>query len=213
VTPGETQLPGSASDWQTVQSFLAVRGAESQIVQASDQAPLVQLGDFNLGKWMPVTRVGSPRVFSWVMNNYWFTNFRADQEGDFRWHYSVTSGADRTTTSATRFGWGARVPLAARVFPPAPGRTNALAWAYSPLSVQVTNLLMVEARPAPDGEGILAQVREIEGQQTSVRLQDLEVQVRLQKADEVDVLGRPVRENIDGLEFEAWETKFVRLVF
>ena len=27
VTPGEGQIPGSASDWQTVQSFLSVRNA------------------------------------------------------------------------------------------------------------------------------------------------------------------------------------------
>jgi len=75
VTPGEDQIPGSASDWQTVQSFLAVRSAGGQIITGSEQAPLVQLGDFNLGKWQRVARVEKPHLYSWVMNNYWFTQF------------------------------------------------------------------------------------------------------------------------------------------
>ena len=33
VTPGETQIPGSASDWQTIQSFLSVRNAAGQIAE------------------------------------------------------------------------------------------------------------------------------------------------------------------------------------
>ena len=86
--------PRSASDWQTVQSFLAVRSEPGQIVWGSDQAPLVQLGDFNLGKWQPVTQIDRPHVYSWVMNNYWFTNFRATQEGEFKWSYYLTSTAD-----------------------------------------------------------------------------------------------------------------------
>jgi len=35
VTPGKNQLPGSASDWQTLQNFIAVRRADSQIVLGS----------------------------------------------------------------------------------------------------------------------------------------------------------------------------------
>jgi alpha-mannosidase len=70
VRPGETQIPGSSSDWQTIQSFLSVRNAIGQIIIGSEQAPLVQLGDFNLGKWMPITRIAKPHVYSWVMNNY-----------------------------------------------------------------------------------------------------------------------------------------------
>ena len=78
----------------------------------------MQLGDFNLGKWMPITRVDKPYVYSWVMNNYWFTNFRTEQEGEFKWHYYLTSTHDTSTATATRFGWGSRVPLVTRVLPP-----------------------------------------------------------------------------------------------
>ena len=56
------------------------------------------------------------------MNNYWFTNFRTEQEGEFKWHYYLTSTADTSTATATRFGWGSRVPLVTRVLPPAKGK-------------------------------------------------------------------------------------------
>ena len=77
-----------------MQNFLAVRHPQGQIVWGSAGAPLVQLGEINLGKWQPVTRVAQPHVYSWVMNNYWFTNFRLTQEGDFRWSYFLTSTRD-----------------------------------------------------------------------------------------------------------------------
>ena len=119
VVPGQDQIPGSSSDWQTLQSFVSVHHADRQIILGSEQAPLVQLGDFNLGKWMPVTKVERPHVYSWVMNNYWFTNFRAEQEGVFQWHYYLTTRPGTSRTDATRFGWNSRVPLATRVLPPA----------------------------------------------------------------------------------------------
>ena len=78
----------------------------------------MQLGQINLGKWQPVTSVERPHVYSWVMNNYWFTNFRTSQEGDFRWSYFLTSTRDRGNAAATRFGWGSRLALTTRVLPP-----------------------------------------------------------------------------------------------
>jgi hypothetical protein len=82
------------------------------------------LGDFNLGKWQPVARVERPHVYSWVMNNYWFTNFRVEQEGEFKVHYYLTSTTDTSRSFATRFGWGSRVPLATRVLPPVKAGTR-----------------------------------------------------------------------------------------
>ena len=118
VRPGADQLAGSSSDWQTVQNFLTLRHPQGQIIWGSAGAPLVQLGEFNLGKWQPVTHVAQPHVYSWVMNNYWFTNFRLTQEGEFRWSYFLTSTRDAGNAAATRLGWSARLPLATRVLPP-----------------------------------------------------------------------------------------------
>ena len=218
VTPGEGQIPGSSSDWQTIQSFLSVRNAAGQIIVGSEQAPLVQLGDFNLGKWMPVTQVAKPHVYSWVMNNYWFTNFRTEQEGEFKWHYYLTSTKDRSTATATRFGWGSRVPLVTRVLPPAKGkaatRTASSATGSNVIPVMAfpaPNLLVVEYRPAADLKGIILHLREVAGQPASLAKRDIVSAAKISHLDEVNALEQPLKTRLDAVTFQPWETKFLKL--
>ena len=218
VTPGETQIPGSASDWQTIQSFLSVRNAAGQIIVGSEQAPLVQLGDFNLGKWMPVTRVAKPHIYSWVMNNYWVTNFRTEQEGEFKWHYYLTSTQDPSTATATRFGWGSRVPLVTRVLPPAKGKAAARAASRAAgstvipvLAFPAPNLLVVEYRPAADLQGIVLHLREVAGQPAALAKKDIVSAARIRRLDEINVLEQPLKTGLDTVTFQPWESKFVRL--
>ncbi len=201
VAPGEGQLPGSASDWQTIQAFVAVRGGDDQIILGSGEAPLVQLGDINLGKWQPVTKVEKPHVYSWVMNNYWFTNFRASQEGEFRWAYYLTSDRDRSNSRASGFGWDSRVPLVARVLPA--GSSPATRPAMSALEIDAPNLLLVAARPARDGLGIIVHLREVEGRPATLRATAV---------TEVNVLEEPLGAPAGSVSFLPLESKFVRVV-
>lgn len=213
VTPGEDQIPGSSSDWQTVQSFVSIGNADGQIVTGSEQAPLVQLGDFNLGKWQPVTRVGKPHVYSWVMNNYWFTNFRTEQEGEFKFHYYLTSTKDTSRTFATRFGWGSRVPLATRVLPPVKTGATRDPQKLSTLAVTPANLLIVEARPTRNGDGIFLHLRELEGKPVTITEQEVIASSEIQGADEVNVLEESLHPGIESLTFKPYEVKFLRLRF
>jgi len=213
VTPGRDQLPGSSSDWQTLQSYLSVVGADSQVVLGSDQAPLVQLGGFNLGKWQPVTRVEQPHVYSWVMNNYWFTNFRTEQSGEFRWHYYLTSMPDRSATAATRFGWGSRVPLVTRVLPAQAGASRDVRPPASLLGLTPANVLVVEARPARDGRSVVLQLREVEGRPATLGREEVQTARRLRGADEVNVLEDVVQPGIRAMSLEPYETRCVRLDF
>jgi hypothetical protein len=218
VTPGEGQIPGSSSDWQTIQSFLSIRNAAGQIIVGSEQAPLVQLGDFNLGKWMPITQIAKPHVYSWVMNNYWFTNFRTEQEGEFKWHYYLTSTKDVSTATATRFGWSSRVPLVTRVLPAAKGKAAARAASSATGSTVIPvmafpaqNLLVVEYRPAADLKGIVLHLREVAGQPASLARKDIVSAARISRLDEVNVLEQPLKTKLDTVTFQPWETKFLKL--
>ncbi len=218
VTPGEGQIPGSSSDWQTIQSFLSVRNAAGQIIVGSEQAPLVQLGDFNLGKWMPITQIAKPHVYSWVMNNYWFTNFRTEQEGEFKWHYYLTSTKDPSTATATRFGWSSRVPLVTRVLPAAKGKAAARASSSATGSTVIPvmafpapNLLVVEYRPAADLKGIVLHLREVAGQPAALAKKDIVSAARISRLDEVNALDQPLKTKLDTVTFQPWETKFLKL--
>jgi hypothetical protein len=218
VTPGENQIPGSSSDWQTIQSFLSVRNAAGQIIIGSEQAPLVQLGDFNLGKWMPITQVAKPHIYSWVMNNYWYTNFRTEQEGEFKWYYYLTSTKDPSTVPATRFGWGSRVPLVTRVLPPAKGKAAARAASSATGSTVIPvmafpapNLLVVEYRPAADLKGIVLHLREVAGQPATLVKKDIVASTPISRLDEVNVLEQPLKRKLDTVTFQPWESKFLKL--
>lgn len=212
VRPGVDQLPGSASDWQTVQNFLAIRHGQGQIVWGSAGAPLVQLGEINLGKWQPVTRVAQPHVYSWVMNNYWFTNFRLTQEGDFRWSYFLTSTRERDNVTATRFGWGSRVPLATRVLPPLKTGRSPEPLTRSLLKIDLPEVVVVDTRPAPGG-GVLLHVREIAGHTVTLDSSNVLSWAPIEAAAEVNPLGDVIQDEIESLTLKPYEVRFIRLRF
>ena len=44
-------------------------------------------------------------IFSYVMNNYWYTNYVAGQGGDFTFRYVITSGRNLEPGQLSRLGW------------------------------------------------------------------------------------------------------------
>lgn len=88
---GAEQLPGSATDWHSVGEYLALSNNERTIVLVPHDVPLVQLADINTGKWQKSLDLRNGRVYSWLMNNMWFTNFPAWQEGEVKLAWSLTA--------------------------------------------------------------------------------------------------------------------------
>jgi hypothetical protein len=74
-------------------------------------APLVTLGDINRGEWPEQFGKRPGTMLSYVMNNYWDTNYRAGQGGHFSFHYVVTSAGSTDATELSRIGWEAITPL------------------------------------------------------------------------------------------------------
>lgn len=211
VTPGENQLPRSASDWQTVQSLISLRNQTGQIVLGSNEIPLVQFGDLNLGKWQERAQIAQPHVYSWIMNNYWYTNFCATQEGELHWSYYLTSTRETGNTTAVQFGWGARIPLSASVIPAGKPRAETRPTA-SWLSWPAVNIILVAARPAPDGNGIICHLREVAGTSGKIELTELSSLKKIKQIDEVNVLGEVLQKNRRTVPFAPFEAKFIRLI-
>lgn len=216
VSPGEDQIPGSSSDWQTIQNFAAVRNGSRQIVFGSDKVPLVQFGDFNIGKWQEVGKVEKPHIHSWVMNNYWTTNFPATQEGEFAWGYYLTSTRDTSNRAATVFGWNSRLPLIGRAAPASV--PNNLPASGSTLSLAPENVILVNARPASDGRGVILCLREVDGKSAKLDLSLRLPGKKLKSVEEVNVLEEtmdnpiPPKNNEDQITLPPFGVKFVRVV-
>ncbi len=209
VVPGKDQLPGSASDWDGVQNFATVRSGEGQIVLVSPQIPIMEFGDINLGKFQEVSTVKNPYIYSWVLNNYWTTNFPASQKGGMDWQYELTSTADSSIGYATKFGWESRVPLVARVSEGG-GKKTALA-SRSLLNFGNGDPLLIYARPAWDGHGIVLCMRETYGRDAVVNLSGLRKSGLVNSVEEVNSLQEPLRKVTSEVKFNPYEVKFIRI--
>jgi alpha-mannosidase len=206
---GEDLLPGTATDWQAMQSFVAVQSDLGQIVLESDEISLVHLGGINTGEFRRIAEVEKPHVFSWVMNNYWTTNFRASQEGDFRWSYALTSTSDPSPTFAARFGWSQRIPLLGRVLPAGSGAGTPTA--RSLLAIEAPNVMLIAARPTTDGHGILLHLRELEGRETAIPIGGWRFAGAPARVREVTLLEEEIGEVREALILPPFATRFLRV--
>jgi alpha-mannosidase len=213
VYPGINQLEGSSADWNTIQNFAAVRNEDAQILLVSDEIPLVQFGDINTGRYYYRLKPKTNHIYSWVLNNYWVTNFKASQEGELRWSYSITSAADNSDTYATQFGWGERVPLKSRVLFPTKDLEKSALTDRSFINIDVPNLLLVNATPSLDGQGIILLLRELEGDHAILDVGRLMEETGATAVYEVNVLEEELKTLTRPVLIEHFETMFVKLDF
>jgi alpha-mannosidase len=96
MTAESDQLPYANRNWYTMQRWVDVSNDKYGITWSSPDAPLFEIGDIttagllgglhNSPLWLDFTPQ-SDKIYSWVMNNLWHTNFRADQDGKATFHY------------------------------------------------------------------------------------------------------------------------------
>ena len=67
----------------------------------SPEIPLMQFGAINTGRYKAGAVPQSTNMYSWPMNNYWVTNFNADQMGELQWSYFINSSKDNSIGYAT----------------------------------------------------------------------------------------------------------------
>ncbi len=111
VRPNVDQLPGACRDWFTTQNVVVARDQGAAIAWATPDAPLVTLTDINRGLWMKHLNVNNGHIYSYPMHNYWFTNYKADQSGNFTFRYAITSAAQLSPAELSRFDADTRRPL------------------------------------------------------------------------------------------------------
>ena len=93
MRPGIDQLPGTNQDFYLVQNGAVLHGEEKDVVIGMKDTPLMVLGELEAG---PVVLCdGKNReknqglLYSWPMNNFWETNFKADLGGFYEFTYTM----------------------------------------------------------------------------------------------------------------------------
>ena len=209
IESGVDQIPGSSNDWYTVQNFAAARNFESQVIIGSQEIPLMQFGAINTGRYKTGATPQSTNMYSWPMNNYWTTNFNADQMGEFQWSYFITSGKDNSIEYATKFAWENRIPFLTRVFPA--GEKPGGSLQPGPLfEIVPKNLLLVNMKPVEGENSVIMQMREIGGQPASLNV--ISDKINFTKYTVCNVTGEPLSGN-PAVDFAPWENKFIKLTW
>ena len=90
----DEQLPYASRHYITTQRFIRIADDDRELTVACPDAPLWQIGGFTFGRFGdPDGRVARehPTLLAWLTNNYWSTNFQADQGGEIRFRFCAAA--------------------------------------------------------------------------------------------------------------------------
>lgn len=207
---GVDQIPRTSAAWNTVQNFVSAQNSDMQMIISTDAMPLFMMGELLNDPYRIRHVHEKTHAFSWITNNYWTTNFRASQEGELKWNYVITSKDGNLCSEATRFGWGNRVPLYARVMPGA-REASAQPKSRSFLEVPADNLIVTSVVPSVNMVGsVNLNVRETDGKKTSLKIYSQEG--KPMSFIPVNILDEPLGEMTTEIELLPYDNVFVRLV-
>ena len=163
--PGIDQLPDTCCDWYSIQHGVGVTDGEDGVLWATREAPLVQLGGIHTGEWARNLHAERGHVYAWLMNNLYFTNFKAAQGGQTRFSFRLTTQPGAVgETDVRRFGDSFGVPPLARL---APVEVGAYQWLeIAPETVQAQALTTDRHNP----NALILRLKETSGQPSSARI-------------------------------------------
>jgi alpha-mannosidase len=146
---------GACKNYFTVQRWVDVSNDEYGVTLATIDAPLVEIGAIRADPiavgWIERLEP-STTLYSYVMNNYWETNFLAGQDGPTEFHYALRPHGPFDAAAAWRFGVERSQPLVA--FPvdtatPAPAPL---------LRVEPRDVVVTSLRPSADGDALMVRL-------------------------------------------------------
>jgi len=170
ISPAKDELAGGSREWYLPATWASVFNPQVTATLIPLDAPLVAFGDIVRANWPADFRPQSSTVFSWLMNNYWGTNFPAWQGGDFTFRYALTSGVRFDPSAQTRFGWNALTPLE-RDDVSASKEASALPEQQaSLLDIGTPGITLLTWKAAEDGDGAILRLQESAGNASDVRI-------------------------------------------
>jgi len=156
IQPEKDQLEGACKNWFSVERWVDLSDERLGVTWTTVEAPLLEIGGLtaNLPRSQPNPRAylssikPSPTIYSWVMNNHWHTNYRADQEGETVFRYALRLHATYDQTAAAHFGVESTEPLiAAPAAGPAPAR--------SLVEISSGPIMITSLKPSADGKALI----------------------------------------------------------
>jgi alpha-mannosidase len=202
VRPELDQIPAACKNWFSVQRWLDISNERFGVTWSPVDAPLVEVGGLtaNLIGSQTDYRVWiqhlapTQTIYSWVMNNHWHTNYRADQEGPTVFRFALQPHQTFAPEAAARFGVGCSQPLIVT-------KASGAHAVSSRLELSSDNVLVSALKPADDGRGWIVRLFGASGKPQRVKLlwgkpapqhlwlSDLSEQPRQEAGNSIEVPG------------------------
>lgn len=170
VNPAKDELAGGSREWYLPTTWASIYNSQAAATVVSLDAPLVAFGDIVRGEWPAEFKPKSSAIFSWLMNNYWGTNFPAWQGGDFTFRYAITSDAQFNAPSLTRFGLEALTPLERDDVPGTTDSSLLPSPEASLLEVGNPGVTLLTWKRAENGDGTILRLQDTVGVPSSMTI-------------------------------------------
>jgi len=174
VRPEQDQFAGACKNYFTVQRWIDVSNDDFGVTWATVEAPLVEVGEVTVDVPRPIAEPDAwikrleptATFYSYVMNNYWETNYKASQQGPTTFRYALRphAGGYRPIESA-RFGIEQSQPLVAVA---ATQQTPAVV--PSRLRVEPEGVIVTSLKPSADGRALVVRLFGAGGRAAKARL-------------------------------------------
>jgi len=161
MTAERDQQPGACRDWYCHQHWVWLHEGTDGVLWSGPDTPMFTLNDIVRGAW--ARRIAPDgTLFAYAMNNYWFTNYAAGQDGPFTFRFRVSLVPTGDPAEPVRRGWAACDPLyvGPAVDHPSPGSLIAR---DSALFIPDTGTMVIGAKRADDGDGVVVKVVDVTG--------------------------------------------------
>jgi alpha-mannosidase len=205
IRPDFDQMPGANKNWFTTQYFADISNRSFGVTWSSLDAPLLEVGGitatmldggFDPKQW--IREVGPTQtIYSWALNNHWYTNYKADQEGMLTFRYSLRAHGPYAADDAYRFGAGLAQPLL----------VSSGASKLPLLTVSDSRIVVTALKPSEDGKALIARLWCVGDEPSLVRLQWRSGMGAMSLSDASE---RPLRRLSGTVRLAGWQIVTVR---
>ncbi len=140
----------------TIQRWIDASNPAFGITLATPDAPLIEISGITNDPRSSVgwikTFPASTRVYSYVMNNYWETNYKASQPGTTTFDYALLAHGEFDQAAATRFGMEHGHPL---IVVPVDRDTRSIPPLFE---LSTDDIIASTVKPADLGQGLIVRL-------------------------------------------------------
>ena len=208
------QQPGSCRDWYCHTHWVSLTEADGRgLLWSGPDTPLVTFNDIVRGAWRS-TLEPDGTLFAWMLHNYWPSNFPPQQGGSYRHRFriSLVDGVD--PAEPVRRGWAACDPLWVSG-PYESGGPGPLLEKDRALFFADPGVMVVAAKPADDGEGVVLRLLDVAGATRPVSVWPAAYRyTQARRTNLVEMNAEPLSVAADGrvtITLPAWGVASLRL--